>query len=353
RSGSPDEPVEALYQRVRAEIDLPEDDERTDDVEDQPELEGVDAWKPDPALLEALLREGVTLLEADPNRKWELLFDRVLHDIGHEKVVLFAQPIETVTTLATYIRGRTGRAPSIIIGGQDEATRGREIEDFWRSDGPQFLVSSRAGGEGLNLQVARRLVHVDVPWNPMELEQRIGRVHRFQSKRTILVDTLVVKDSREVDTYKVARKKLREIATAMVVPERFDELFSRVMALVPPDALGDVMAGGATGPLDDGSIRKVSELVTKGFQQWESFHKTYAEGRLRLSALNAGEASWEDLALFLERHTDAKPVEGYSMLKFTFVGREVEESSVGVPVYELNYCIEFFARNAGHLDPLA
>jgi len=90
---------------------------------------------------------------------------------------------------------------------------------FWRDDGPQFLVSSRAGGEGLNLQVARRLVHVAVPWNPMELEQRVGRVHRFKSRRTIIVDTIVVKDSREVDCYRIAREKLEEIARTLVPPD--------------------------------------------------------------------------------------------------------------------------------------
>ena len=92
---------------------------------------------------------------------------------------------------------------------------------FWRPDGPRFLVSSRAGGEGINLQVARRLVHVDVPWNPMELEQRIGRVHRFGSRRTILVDTLVARESRETHAYQIARKKLVDIASALVPSDRF------------------------------------------------------------------------------------------------------------------------------------
>ena len=66
------------------------------------------------------------------------------------------------------------------------------------------------------MQVARRLVHLDVPWNPMEMEQRIGRVHRFMSRRTILVDTVVAKDSREVDTYTFARAKLRTIGSPRI-----------------------------------------------------------------------------------------------------------------------------------------
>src|SRR5205814_9638269 len=117
-------------------------------------------------------------------------------------------------------------------GNQTDLEREAEINTFMREDGPQYLVSSRAGGEGLNLQVARRLVHVDVPWNPMDLEQRVGRVHRFGSRRTIIVDTVVVRDSREAHAYRVARQRLEVIARTLVSPERFDALFTRVMGFV-------------------------------------------------------------------------------------------------------------------------
>src|SRR6185369_3720939 len=99
----------------------------------------------------------------------------------------FAQPIETVTALASWFARKTGHRPAMILGGQSEEERAEQIQRFWDPKGPRFLVSSRAGGEGINLQVARRLVHLDVPWNPMDLEQRVGRVHRFLSKRTIVV----------------------------------------------------------------------------------------------------------------------------------------------------------------------
>ena len=88
----------------------------------------------------------------------------------------------------------------------------------------------------------------------MDLEQRIGRVHRFLSRRTILVDTVVVKDSREVDTYAFAREKLRAIASTMVPEDRFEALFSRVMSLVPPEELQSVMAQGPVGPLESMTI---------------------------------------------------------------------------------------------------
>src|SRR5262249_32285364 len=154
--------------------------------------------------LEQLIAQGVDLVCNSGDEKWQIIKSQLLNGTGDEKVVLFAQPIETVTALARFLERESGIRPSIIIGGQDDSKRAQEVEAFKRLNGPQYLVSSRAGGEGINLQVARRLVHIDVPWNPMDLEQRVGRIHRFGSRETIIVDTVVVQDSREADAYRIA-----------------------------------------------------------------------------------------------------------------------------------------------------
>src|SRR5262249_59810892 len=91
---------------------------------------------------------------------------------------------------------------------------------------------------------------IEVPWNPMDLEQRVGRVHRFGSRRTILVDTVVVKDSREADAYRIARQKLKIIAATLVEPERFEAIFARVMCLVPPEELQTVLIRASQAPFD-------------------------------------------------------------------------------------------------------
>ena len=172
RLGDPQEPVESLFERLRREVERQRSARDLEDVED--EEDDIGSWEPDRAHLRRLLLDGTALLRGAADQKWNTLWDRLLQGIGDEKVVLFAQPIETVTALAAYLERRTGRTPALIIGDQKQEERDRQVDDFRRSDGPQFLVSSRAGGEGINLQIARRLVHVDVPWNPMELEQRVG-----------------------------------------------------------------------------------------------------------------------------------------------------------------------------------
>ncbi|WP_093135453.1 DEAD/DEAH box helicase [Salinibacillus kushneri] len=59
----------------------------------------------------------------------------------------------------------------------------------------QVLVATEAGGEGINLQFCRNMIHYDLPWNPMRLEQRIGRVHRFGQKDDVNIYYLAIKNT--------------------------------------------------------------------------------------------------------------------------------------------------------------
>ncbi len=111
----------------------------------------------------------------------------------------------------------------------------------------------------------------------MEMEQRVGRVHRFGSRRTILVDTLVVKDSREVDAYRVARQKLEQITYSLVEPEKFDALFSRVMCLIPPEEIADLIVDAPSTGLTDEQQRRLAEMVQRGYQSWDEFHRRFAD----------------------------------------------------------------------------
>jgi superfamily II DNA or RNA helicase len=332
RSGAVDEPVGDLFERLRAEVGC------SDDLEDLEDLDEDDAddgrWRPSPVALELALSEGLKLLKTQADAKWQVLTKRVLDEYGDEKVVLFAQPIETVTALAGYLEKLDGRRPAMIIGGQTQAERMAQVEAFRKEDGPRFLVSSKAGGEGLNLQVARILVHVDVPWNPMDLEQRVGRVHRFLSKRTIQVHTLVAKDSREVHIYSAAREKLRKVASTLD-SQHFEELFGRVMALVPPEELSGVLVRGAVGPLEDQDVDALGQLVAAGYRRWEKFHDEFAESQQRIRGVAAGGARHEDLMRFAKDHLGARDSEALPRLRFREEGGEVVEASDLVEIVEI------------------
>ncbi len=325
RLGALDEPVDTLYERIAREVGLQPGAEELEDLEDELDEDAEpDGWHPDRVLLAAAIEAGVRLRASSGDARWDELRARILDKVPTEKVVLFAQPIETVTALSHYLARVDGRAPAMIVGGQTSEERASQVDAFWREDGPRFLVSSRAGSEGFNLQVARVLVHLDVPWNPMELEQRVGRVHRFMSRRTIQVHTLVVPNSREVDMYDVARTKLRAVSQ-MLAPDRFEELFSRVMALVAPEDLAGVLVRHALGPLNDRDQAELALLVAEGFSRWERFDKEYSAAQRQLQAVPAGEARWADLARFAKDYLGAAPVDGGVALSFRLDDDEVVE----------------------------
>lgn len=335
RLGAADEPVEQLFDRIAREVGRQATDGDLEDIEEELD-EGADLgeWRPDRELLAAAITDGVQLLATSGDARWEVLRTRILETVPDEKVVLFAQPIETVTALCSYLTRIEGRPPAMIVGGQKPEERATQVEAFWRDDGPRFLVSSRAGGEGFNLQCARVLVHVDVPWNPMELEQRVGRIHRFMSRRTIQVHTIVVPNSREVDMYDVARSKLRGISQ-MLAPDRFEELFARVMALVPPEELAGVLVRDALGPLNDRDQAELARLVAEGYSRWERFDREFSTAQRQLRAVPAGEARWTDLARFARDYLGATPVDGGTALRFRLEGDEVVESPEQAAVLEI------------------
>jgi superfamily II DNA or RNA helicase len=320
RRGRPDEPLEELYLRLQREVSRQRELGDLDDIE---EPDDQDLQPMEKQMLASLLATGTRLVLAPDQPKWQVLWNTLSQATAEEKVVLFAQPIETVLALAGWLQTRTGQHPAIIIGGQSDAERDAEVARFRSASGPQFLISSRAGGEGINLQFARRLIHLDVPWNPMDMEQRVGRVHRFGSRRTILVDTLIVRDSREERMWAVARQRLETISRTMVSRDRFEALFSRVMCLIAPEDLQRVMlhdTGPAMGPELESNL---SDLVEAGYRSWQSFHDQYAQNQRTIRQMPAGLSRWEDIESFLMRHADAERHEGITVTGFRETGGTV------------------------------
>jgi superfamily II DNA or RNA helicase len=313
RNGPENESVERLYDRLRMEINRQSADADLDDLED---LE-IPFNEMDSELGELIAR-GVKLVNSPRQPKWEKLWGDVIEAAKGEKIVLFAQPIETVMALAQWLKKKTGRPPALIIGGQTDLERAAQVSNFRSMQGPQFLVSSKAGGEGINLQFARRLVHIDVPWNPMDMEQRIGRVHRFGSKENIVVDTLVVSGTREERMWAVARARLRSVAETMVEPEKFESLFSRVMSLVAPEELQEIFVGDPSGDVSAVDSERLSSLVVEGFERWRQFDERFSETQRKIKEMNPGLAEWQDVRCFLKDYGGVEDEPGIFITRFRF-----------------------------------
>jgi SNF2 family DNA or RNA helicase len=101
-----------------------------------------------------------------------------------EKALVFTQYVRTLQYLERILIDE-GHRVAVYHGGLPPAAKDAAVRAF-RDEGRIFL-STEAGGEGRNLQFARTVVNYDLPWNPLRIEQRIGRVHRLGQEREVHV----------------------------------------------------------------------------------------------------------------------------------------------------------------------
>lgn len=134
---------------------------------------------------------------------------------ANEKIVVFATYLGTVELIAHEIeQAFPGQGVAVLRGGDHGAKLAAERR-FRQKDGPRVLVCTAAGREGINLQFARVLFNFDLPWNPMDVEQRIGRIHRYGQRDTAQVYNLVLSDTIEGRIFLLLDDKLTEIARAV------------------------------------------------------------------------------------------------------------------------------------------
>lgn len=159
-----------------------------------------------------------SLLKIIPSRvdkKFDTLIraiDKIRNDNPNEKFIIFTQYLETLKFIKEQLGKIYGDNKIVVIKGGPLDQKIEAQEKFWEDDGAQFLISTSAGGEGINLQKGRILFNYDLPWNPMAIEQRIGRIHRYGQQDTVQVYNLIAEETIEEKIYKLLEVKLNEIA---------------------------------------------------------------------------------------------------------------------------------------------
>ena len=115
------------------------------------------------------------------------------------KLIVFSEHRDTLEYVAARIRAELGQPEAVITihGGVKRHDR-RELQERFRVDPTvRVLVATDAAGEGVNLQVANRMVNYDLPWNPNRIEQRFGRIHRIGQQQPCHLWNLVAHETRE------------------------------------------------------------------------------------------------------------------------------------------------------------
>lgn len=139
------------------------------------------------------------------------------------KVLVFTEFVPTQAMLADFL-GQRGFSVVCLNGSMDFGER-REVQRRFADD-VQVLVSTDAGGEGLNLQFCHVVVNYDLPWNPMKIEQRIGRVDRIGQASIVRALNLALDGTVELRVREVLEEKLQRIFEEFGVDKLADVLDS-------------------------------------------------------------------------------------------------------------------------------
>ena len=164
-------------------------------------------------------------------------------------------------------------------------TRIRAERDF--REKCQVLVATEAAGEGINLQFCWFMINYDIPWNPMRLEQRMGRIHRYGQEKDCLILNFVSTSTREGRVLQKLFERIRKIEDDLD-PLRTGKIFNVLGDVFPSNQLERMVRDMYAHNLTEAVImsRIVEQVDTARFQRiTESALEGLAKRELNLSAI--------------------------------------------------------------------
>jgi superfamily II DNA or RNA helicase len=186
------------------------------------------ALKNERAEVKLLLDAAARCEQIGPDAKAEALLDwlyRLQSEDGDPelKALVFTEFVPTQEMLWRFLAER-GFSVVCLNGSMDMEERKRVQEAFAKE--ARILISTDAGGEGLNLQFCHVVINYDIPWNPMRLEQRIGRVDRIGQSHVVRAVNFVFEGSVERQVREVLEQKLAVIFEEFGIDKTGDVLDS-------------------------------------------------------------------------------------------------------------------------------
>lgn len=137
------------------------------------------------------------------------------------KIILFTEFVATQKAVQE-LAENNGITTTLINGSMNLDERNASLDLFRREK--QMLISTDAGGEGLNLQCAHIVINFDLPWNPMKIEQRIGRADRIGQTEDVIVYNFILKETIENRVRTVLEDKLEVILQELGIDKMQDVL---------------------------------------------------------------------------------------------------------------------------------
>lgn len=138
--------------------------------------------------------EGIIqkLMALEVNTKAEKAYELI--SAANDKVIIFTEYRASQAYLQWYLSSKG--ITSVLFNGKFKKSKRDWMKQLFK-DQAQVLIATESGGEGINLQFCHHVINYDLPWNPMKLEQRIGRVHRLGQEHDVHIYNLAIKDTIE------------------------------------------------------------------------------------------------------------------------------------------------------------
>ncbi|MEO0119158.1 MAG: helicase-related protein [candidate division WOR-3 bacterium] len=234
------ERLEELLEKSEIKVELPGeiDFQEIEDYEEERRLIEEEKWETltvaenreelekEIATIERLIEMAEQIIKEEKEVKLNELkkalaegFKKIEEMNGNKKILIFTESRDTLEYLTTKIKG-WGYLVNYIHGGMKLEKR-IEAEKIFQQK-TEVMVSTEAGGEGINLQFCHLMINYDIPWNPNRLEQRMGRIHRYGQQKDVYIFNLVTEDTREGLVLSKLFDKLEEIRKALGNDKVFD-----------------------------------------------------------------------------------------------------------------------------------
>ncbi|MGG5255078.1 DEAD/DEAH box helicase [Neobacillus sp. SM06] len=180
--------------------------------------------------------------------------NKALELIQHinDKVIIFTEYRATQLYLQWFLR-QHGITSVPFRGGFKRGKKDWMRELFQKH--AQVLIATEAGGEGINLQFCNHIINFDLPWNPMRLEQRIGRIHRLGQEKDVMIYNFAIKGTLEEHILKLLYEKIHLFEK--VIGE-LDDILTKLEFGNLEDHLIDIFGGSST----EGEMRIKMENLT-------------------------------------------------------------------------------------------
>lgn len=187
-------------------------------------------------LLEVLIMQCQALLKEDSKLSlfMEKLLNNILQQKTDEKVLIFTEYRSTQDYLKQTLVEKFGNNKVELINGSMKHLDRRRAINRFENEG-QFLISTEAGGEGINLQRhCHIMVNYDLPWNPMRLVQRIGRLYRYGQQKHVIVFNMHSPDTADEQIMELMYDRINQVVQDL---SGFGEEFNERLS---DDILGEI-----------------------------------------------------------------------------------------------------------------